>query len=62
MLETFLANFIRMSVERQQLGCFSVDCLKSKGIATENEVLQSVFDESTSSPSIELAILNQLEK
>ena len=62
MLETFLANSIRIPVERHQLGCFSADCLKSKGVIAENEVLQSVFDESTSSPSIEPAILDQLEK
>lgn len=62
MLETFLINSIRMPVEHQQLGCFSANCLKSEGVAAENEILQFVFDESTSSPSIELAILDQLEK
>ncbi len=62
MLEIFLANSIRMPVERQQLGFFSADCWESEGMVTENEVLQSVFDESTSSSSIESAILDQLEK
>ena len=62
MLETFLANFIRVPVERHQLGCFSTDCLESEGVVAENKVLQSVFDEDTSSPSIEPAILDQREK
>ena len=62
MLETFLANSIKMPVKHHQLGSFSADCLESEGVAAENDVLQFVFDESTSSPSIELVILVQLEK
>ena len=62
MLEIFLTNSIRISVECHQLGCFNIDCLESKGVATENEVLQFVFDKSTSSLSIEPVILDQIEK
>ena len=62
MLETFLANSLRIPVKRHQLGCFSIDCLEFEGVAIENKVLQSVFDKSTLSPSLEPAILDQLEK
>ena len=51
-----------MPIERYQLSCFSADWLESKRVAAENKVLQSVFDENTLSPSIEPAILDQLEK
>ena len=62
MLETFMANSIRMPIQRQQLDSFSADFLKSERVAANNELLKFVFDESTSSPTIELAILHQLEK
>ena len=62
MLEIFLANSIRISVKHHQLGCFGIDCLEFKGRAAKNKVLLSVFDENILSPSIEPAILDQLEK
>ena len=62
MLETFLVNSIRIPVKCHQLGCFNADCLESEGVSAENKVLQSIFDESTLSPSIKPAILDQLEK
>ena len=50
-----------MPVERHQLGCFSINCLESEGVATENKVLQFVFNENISFPSIKPAILDQLD-
>ena len=62
MLETFMANSVRMPVEHQYLDFSSTDSWVSEGVVTNNQVLESVFDESTSSPIIEPTILDQLEK
>ena len=51
-----------MPIESHQLGCFNANCLDFKDVTAENEVLHSVFDKSTLLPSIELTILDQLEK
>ncbi len=39
MSKTFLANSIRMPVERQQLSYFDADYLEFEEVATENKVL-----------------------
>ncbi len=62
MLEIFVANSIRILVERQELGSFSINYLEYKRIVVENKVLQSILNESTLSPSIESAIFDLLEK
>ena len=62
MLETFMANAIRLPIERPQFDSFGTDSLESEGVAADNQVLDCVFDESTLSPTIEPAILDQLEK
>ena len=51
-----------MPTERHQLGCFNTNYLISERVVAENEVLQSVFNENTLSPSMESAILDQLDK
>ena len=38
-LETFLANSMRMPVKHQQLVNFNANCLELKEVAVENEVL-----------------------
>ena len=62
MFKTFLTNSIRIPIEYHQLDYFNIDYLESEGMTTENEVLQSVFNKSTLSPSLKMAILDQLEK
>ena len=62
MLETFMANAIKMPIEHQHLDSSSTDSLKSEGLVADNQVLESVLDKSTSSPTIESAILDQLKK
>ena len=62
MLETFMANAIRLPIERLQFDSFGTDSSESEGVGADNQVLESVFDESTLSPTIEPAILDQLEK
>ena len=57
-----MANTIRMPIEHQHLDSLSTDFLKSEGAVVDNQVLESVFDESTSSLTIVPAILDQLEK
>ena len=62
MLETFMANAIRMPIEHQHLDSSSTDSLESEGVVADYQVLESVLDESTLSPTIEPAILDQLKK
>ena len=61
-LETFIVNAIRMSIEHQYLDYFGINFLKFERVVTDNQVLESVLDKSTSSPNIEPGILDQLEK
>lgn len=57
-----MANAIRLYIERLQLDFFKTNFLESEGLTANNQVLESVFNESTLSAIIEPAILDQLEK
>lgn len=58
MLEIFIVNTIRFFIEYPQLDSFNTNFYESKGMAANNQVLKSVFDENTLIPTIELAILD----
>ena len=62
MLETFIANVIKMPIEYQYLDFFGTDSLESGGVVANNQLLESVLNKSTLSLIIEPAILNQLEE
>ena len=62
MLEIFIANTIRMPIESQNWDSFDTDSLESEWVFVDNQVLESVLDENTLSPTIEPAIMDQLEK
>lgn len=62
MLKTFMANTIRLSIECSKLNSFNIDSLESEKIVVDNQILESIFDKSTLSFTIEPAILDQLEK
>lgn len=34
-----MTNSIRISIERQQFDCFSINCLESKKVVTQNKIL-----------------------
>lgn len=57
-----MANTIRLPIKRPHLDFFNTNFLESERMAMDNQVLEIVFDESTLSPTIEPAILDQFEK
>lgn len=61
-LKMFMANAIRLPIQRLQFDFLNIDSLESKKIAANNQILDSVVNENTLSPIIEPAILNQPEK
>ena len=62
MLETFIANIIKIPIEHQHLDSFDIDFLESERVVADNQVLESVLDESILAPNIDPSILDQLEK
>lgn len=62
MLKIFIANAIKLPIERSQLNFFNTNLLKSKNMAMDNQILESVFNKNILSSTTEPAILNQLKK
>lgn len=53
-----MANAIRFPIKGPQLDCFSITFLESEKIATNNQVFQSVFNESIPIPTIITPLFN----
>lgn len=62
MLDTSMANAIKLSIKCLQLDFFGTSSLELKKLDANNQILEFIFNESNLSPTIELAILDQLEK
>lgn len=62
MLERFIANAIKLSIEHPQLHSFNINFLKFEEVAANNQVLEFIFNKNTLLSIIELLILYQLEK
>lgn len=52
MLKTFIANIIKLLIERPQLDFFVIDSLESEDLAADNQISKSVLNQNTLSPTI----------